>query len=173
MGIRSINFNIVFLGLTTLVVLCMTAQVMAKNAAGSYSRDAGPYVDMDDYLQGSQRDAWSDATYFLMKNFNDVCGDTFCEGEYSNIQELRYRCSVDANTGIVGECAWLFAASEEQINPIDGKIIAQPKIWACVSPLAPQTHAVDLVQALANQRPLFSELPQTDESLFDGLIDCL
>jgi hypothetical protein len=173
MGVRSVSLKTVFLGLATVFALCTATQATAKNAAGAYPDGAGPYVDMDDYLQGSQRDAWSHATYMLMKNFNDVCGDTFCEGEYSNIQELRYRCSVDADTGIVGECVWLFAASEEQINPGDGKIVAQPKLWECVSPLAAQTRAVDLVQALANQQPLFAELPQTDQSLFDGLIDCL
>jgi hypothetical protein len=173
MSVRSSKLKALLLGLTTLFVLCTMTQAMAGNAASSSSRGAGTYVDMDDYLKGSQRDAWSYTTYFLRSNFNDVCGDTFCEGEYSNIQELRYRCSVDANTGMVGECVWLFAASDEQIDPADGKIITQPKIWACVSPLAAQTRAVDLAQALANQKPLFTPLPQTHRTLYDGLMDCL
>ncbi|MCP6576546.1 hypothetical protein NL496_28005, partial [Klebsiella pneumoniae] len=32
----------------------------------------------------------------LVRGFDDICGDTFCEGEYHNLQALRFRCSVGA-----------------------------------------------------------------------------
>jgi hypothetical protein len=39
--------------------------------------------------------AWSEAQHKLAKGFDDVCGDTFCEGDYSDITPLRLACSVN------------------------------------------------------------------------------
>ena len=137
-------------------------------------RDAGNYGDIFDYLpDGAQQDAWLDTTYDLKNNFNDICGDTFCEGEYPNLESLSFRCSVDNATGIVGECMWLLAASHESINNSDGKVIPEPVAWQCIMPLAPMTYAMDLAQTLANRQPLWTTLPQTDKTLYDGLYDCL
>ncbi|MFK2900303.1 hypothetical protein ISP15_08150 [Dyella jejuensis] len=131
-------------------------------------------MDILDYLPTWQeRDGWRETTYWLKQNFDDVCLDTFCEGEYPNLEALSYRCSVDAGTGYVTECIWVFAASREEISPADGKVVVEPRIWQCPSPIASMTRAQDLAAALANDNPLRSPLPHSDTTLYDSLLDCL
>lgn len=146
----------------------MTAAAAAKSAA------TPSYVDLGDHL-GSDAEitAWYEALYHLRENFDDICGDTFCEGDYSNIYALRFRCSVEQSSGVIGRCVWVFAASNEEIDPATGKIQVTPKIWRCRSPLAPRTTVSALLGAFAGERPLYAKLPGTSVSLYDGLIDCL
>jgi hypothetical protein len=136
---------------------------------------AGNYVEMRNYLPTWQeQDGWFDTLYNLKHDFDGICGDTFCSGEYTNLEALNYRCSVDSSTGIIGECVWVFAASEENVDPSSGKVIVKPRIWQCVSPLAPSTSAQELAAALANNRnPLRVTLPRTHTNLHESLSDCL
>jgi hypothetical protein len=109
----------------------------------------------------------------LKRDFDQICGDTFCEGEYSNIESLRYRCSVRQASGRIGQCVWLFAASNEEIDPETGEVVAAPNFWRCPTPLAPNTTIEELLAAVAGQSPLRAPLPRTDRSIYDGLVDCL
>lgn len=145
------------------------------------ARSAGPspataaYVDMYEYLPTwQQQNAWLDIQYRLKRDFDAVCADTFCSGEYTNIEALRYRCSVNRSTGVIGECIWTFAASDESIDPGTGKVVVQPRIWQCRAPLAPSIRAEELIQALGNtSQPLSKPLPHSNETLQYALIDCL
>ncbi|HUB89029.1 MAG TPA: hypothetical protein VMA74_04780 [Dyella sp.] len=139
------------------------------------SPQAATYVEMQDYLPTWQeQDAWWNTRYSLKREFDDVCGDTFCSGEYTNIEALNYRCSVNTSTGLIGECVWVFAASEEEVDPNSGKVVVKPRVWQCVSPLAPSTSAQELAVALANNRgPMQVTLPRTRTNLHESLIDCL
>ncbi|GLQ96092.1 hypothetical protein [Dyella mobilis] len=164
MSIRSI-IQRATCALAALFVLGMAAPAKA----------AGPYVDIWDALPTwQQQDGWLDTAYWLKVNFNDICGDTFCEGEYPNLEALSYRCSVDSASGTVGECVFIFAASQETVSPSDGRIIAEPRNWQCATPLAPGTTAAELAQALSNTNPLFTPLPRTGKTIYDSLTDhCL
>ena len=74
---------------------------------------AFPYVDLIDYPhQEANWDRFFALEGRLQHGFDAICGDTFCEGEYSDIRALRLRCSVDAVRGTVHECLWAFAASD-------------------------------------------------------------
>jgi hypothetical protein len=153
-----------------LLGLCSTPSTRAANASSS----TAAYVDMSEYLPTwQQQDAWFDLQYALKRDFDNACGDTFCSGEYTNIQALRYRCSVDRSTGVIGECIWTFAASDESIDPGSGKVVVQPRIWQCRSPLAPYTRAEELIQALGTSRPLSRPLPRSNQTLHYSLSDCL
>jgi hypothetical protein len=82
---------------------------------------AFPYVDLIDYPQ--QEANWD--RFFalegrLQHGFDAICGDTFCEGEYSDIRALRLRCSVDAVRGtVMSACGHL-----------------PPAIWRCPRTMA-------------------------------------
>jgi hypothetical protein len=77
-------------------------------------RRAPHFVDARFYFQEPEAiDAWYALTTKLRRNFDDVCGDTFCEGDYSNYESLGFRCSVD-DRGVIGSCVWLFAASTDE-----------------------------------------------------------
>ena len=133
------------------------------------------YVDVGDYLRGPHDiEAWVGILAALRREFDEACGDTFCEGDFSNYQSLRFRCSVESSTGIVGSCSWVLAASNEEIDPDTGVIEVSGKLFHCSMPVRP-TPVEALLAALTAPEvdPLRAPLPGTDRSLFDGLADCL
>ena len=144
------------------------------DAPAAASAPAGDYVDAVSYFStDAQYEAWYDARRALERNFDDICGDTFCEGDYSNLRSLRYLCSVDRASGRIGTCAWTFAASNEDIDAATGRITSQRAFWKCRTPLAPATTIEELLVALQGDRPLYAALPHTTATIMDGLIDCL
>ncbi|HVI57443.1 MAG TPA: hypothetical protein VM619_01020 [Luteimonas sp.] len=132
------------------------------------------YVDASAYLQTDAGiEAWWTLRHNLGRNFDEICGDTFCEGDYSNIESLRYVCSVHQASGRIGMCGWTFAASDEMVEPLGGRIAARTHGWFCRSPIAAGTTIESLLDALQGEEPLYAALPSGTTTLFDGLVDCL
>lgn len=109
----------------------------------------------------------------MQHGFDAICGDTFCEGEYSDIRALRLRCSVDAPRGTVHECLWAFAASDLEVSRNDGAITARQPTWLCRLPLVAGTPVEAFHAALAARNPLHDPLPGTSQSAYDGLTECI
>ncbi|NVI96887.1 hypothetical protein HV824_01945 [Myxococcus sp. AM009] len=144
------------------------------SALASGNTVANAYVDVSAYLTSeADIEAWYQLSASLKRNFDDICGDTFCEGEYSNIESLRFRCSVNALTGRMGQCVWVFAASNEEVDPATGAVTVDAQTWACQVPLAPRTTMQQLLAALAGTSPLYATLPRTQTTIYEGLGDCL
>lgn len=134
------------------------------------------FIDAQSYFQTpAEIDAWFELVRALRNDFDDVCGDTFCEGDFSNYESLRFRCSVDESTGVMGRCVWVFGASNEEIAPTTGAVSVQGEIFACDMPIAPDTRIADFVTALSDSgvEAIRAPLPGSDRSLYDGLADCL
>ncbi|MDH5823855.1 hypothetical protein QFW77_12795 [Luteimonas sp. RD2P54] len=154
------------------ILFATTLQVHAGGAHDA--RQDGPYVDASAYIQGDdQINAWYGMTWQLKRDFDDICGDTFCEGEYTNIEPLRFSCSVHRVSGRIGMCLWSFAASDEHLDPTTGKIAVRVPAWRCRTSLGPLATLEDLLAAVEGQPPLYAPLPGGQGSIFDGLIDCL
>ena len=150
---------------------CLFACLLAASAQAEVH---GGYGDATEYLHtDAQYEAWFQLGRALRRDFDWICGDTFCEGEYTNIQPLRYRCSVHLASGRIGMCTWTFAASHEEIAPATGRIGVQRAFWQCRTPLAPDTTIERLLEALAVEEPLYASLPGSRRTLMYGLIDCL
>jgi hypothetical protein len=160
---------------TTAVVSSPAARSSAATAStASLAQTRGDYIEATGYFHtDAQYEAWFTLTYGLKRDFDDICGDTFCEGEYTNIQPLRYRCSVHRVSGRIGMCTWVFAASEEEVDPRSGKIGVQRAFWQCRTPLTPTTGIDELLTALAVDAPLYAPLPGTSRTMMDALGDCL
>jgi hypothetical protein len=157
----------------TAALMLMLGQAAAAPVASPASTGHS-YVDLREHLSSDvESNAWYEAVYKLNRNFDDICGDTFCEGDYSNIQALRFACSVDSVNGEVAQCVWGFAASEENVDSQTGRVLVNLPSWRCVAPLAPHTTVSQLISALAGDEPLYAALPGTSLSIYDGLIDCL
>lgn len=166
------NLNISLCAL--LVAASVSLPAAAAGPPTAARCEARRYVDASSHIQGeAQIEAWYTLVRDLRRDFDHICGDTFCEGEYSNIESLGFRCSVDAVSGQLGSCVWLFAASLEEIDPASGKITSQPKFWTCRVPLAADTTLDELLGALAGASPLHARLPRSEGSIYDGLVDCL
>jgi hypothetical protein len=157
-------------------LLATTALALALMpwAAGAQQAESG-YVDISAYpLSDAQYDDWLQLQASLRRDFDEICGDTFCEGDYSNIESLRFLCSVDSVSGRLGMCAWMFAASNEEIDPLTGRIrVSQRGFWRCRAPIVSGTTIEQLLETLDVEEPLYEPLPMTAKSMMDGLIDCL
>ncbi|MBD8882152.1 hypothetical protein IHE49_16845 [Rhodanobacter sp. 7MK24] len=154
-------------GLLWFAASAILAQQAKPSAAGRYT-DLVAALQNDDDIN-----TWYGIANALRRDFDMICGDTFCEGDYSNIAALRFACAADAATGEIGQCAWSFAASDERIDARRGRVHAAIPVWRCVSPLAPHTTVRELLSALAAAHPLHAPLPRTGATLYDGLSDCL
>jgi hypothetical protein len=154
------------IALATTTPAAPTARTVPMQAAPAYV-DAVNYPDSE-----SGWDAFYDLERRLARGFDDVCGDTFCEGEYSNIQHLRYRCSVRAVDGVMGECIWTFAGSNQEVDAASGKVVVDARLWHCKSPIVPGTTITEFYEALAGRRAIDASLPRGGRSIYDGLTDC-
>ena len=161
--LRSISIIAVILGLA-----------MACESPVAQASSTGQYVEAGAALRtDAEVEAWYGIAWQLRRQFDEICGDTFCEGDYSNLQPLRFQCSVEARSRRIIACVWSFAGSQESIDPATGGITVQPGFWQCRIPLVSQTNVERLLAALDNPQPLFARLPGTDQTVLDGLIECL
>ena len=144
--------------------------------AGQPAHAQDRYVDARLYPdQASGWERFRSVERALVAGFDDVCGDTFCEGEYYNLQAMRLRCSVERASGQVAGCMWTFAGSNTSVLG-DGRIDVDLRSYACALPLAAGTPLESLLQAWEAVPPRESidvALPGTTTSVYDGLTDCL
>jgi hypothetical protein len=86
-----------------------------------------------------------------------------------------FRCSVEQNTGTIGECVWVFAASNEEMESSTGEVMVQTETWRCPITLPAETSAQSFLEELSlpGQQPLYASIPGAERTLYDGLIDCL
>lgn len=134
----------------------------------------GGYGDLSQqWQQADEIEAWYGAMRRLREDFDQICGDTFCEGDYSNIEALRFVCSARSADGRIGRCVWSFAASNEEVDPLSGRVSVEARQWTCQLPLVPGTRARDLLAALSVPSPLYAALPGTQTAIYDALADCL
>lgn len=150
------------------------ALAWAPSQADAAAAPRAGYSDLShQWREPAQVEAWYGAMSRLRRDFDQICGDTFCEGEYSNIHALRFVCSAEPWSGLVGRCVWVFAASQEEIDPATGQVEVRARHWSCPVALSPLTRAKTLLAALDVERPLYAPLPGVGRSIYDGLIDCL
>ncbi len=114
--------------------------------------------------------AWSETKRRLARDFDEICGDTFCEGEYADIAPLGFVCSVERATERVSRCAWTFAAADLSVGA-RGEISAMTATKRCFVEV--DARASDLLSALSVPEPLHAPLPGKTTSVYDALIGCL
>jgi hypothetical protein len=149
---------------------------VAGSVAHRAARRPRDYTDARWYFTTDEDiDAWYALTHELEDDFDDICGDTFCEGDYSNYQSLGIRCSVEKSAGSVGVCVWTFAASQDEVVASTGNVRVSTKTWRCKLPVVRDTPVRELLQTLgaSEEAALHARLPRSDSSIYDGLIGCL
>src|SRR4051812_24691786 len=94
--------------------LVITLSACAGQVGGGVDESADDvthttYVDAQEYWKSpADQSAWLAMMRKIESEFNDVCGDTFCGGDYSNLTSLGFTCSVTSARGSVHECVWAF-----------------------------------------------------------------
>lgn len=134
----------------------------------------GRFVDAADGLEGDDVDAWFAMTRGLATDFDERCGDTFCEGDFTNLASLRIKCSENLDTGKIGRCAWSFAGSDASPKS-DGLLKVTRDATTCTftADATPHELAVALSPDADGESPLMRTLPGTNATIFDALVDCL
>jgi hypothetical protein len=128
------------------------------------------YVQIQDFGPNGADDAWYGITSTLNGQFNDVCGDTFCEGDFSNITPLRLFCSVTSKQGQIHDCAWTFTAGQHGIDPKLGAVAIDAVTYQChFKPATTGTKLIALLQGSTDA--LHLALPGMG-SIYDTLGDC-
>ena len=140
------------------------------------------FEDLESYLIDSGNDAsftsWVNLRTTLRDNFDDVCGDTFCEGDYSNLEPVRLRCSVESASGKLKSCKYVFAGSYEDINASTGSIKVTAKTFSCAIavsgvPVAGFLSTLTAAPVNTEDRALQRKLPGSTKSIYDSLVGCL
>ncbi|MBM4251555.1 MAG: hypothetical protein FJ146_06255 [Deltaproteobacteria bacterium] len=144
------------------------------------------YTDAETYLATTSDSpdfapaALQSATAALAAQFAAACGDTFCAGDYANLQPLSWTCAVRKSDGVLGQCLWIFAGSAATINRADGTLTPIARTFACTVPISGTAH--DLVSFLNQAQEsgdsgydglTRTKLPGSGHSLREVLISCL
>ncbi|MEE5092039.1 hypothetical protein V2H26_18925, partial [Xanthomonas euvesicatoria] len=148
--------------LLVLLLLSLTAQIAAATPPPTF-------VDAVDWpANGEGWEAFIDLEQRLDRDFDNICGDTFCGGDFSDYQPLRFRCSVHRVTGVVRSCIWTFGASEVSVDPRSGYLRSDSRVWRCTAPLKAGTHLEEMYRPLAGANPLFPPLRGGEPPIYDG-----
>jgi hypothetical protein len=132
------------------------------------------YVEATDYYKSDAYKAqWAKATAALKQGFDWVCGDTFCGGDYGNMQSLAFVCSVTRSSGNIKECAWLFTGSYAMPTKT-GAMPVNEKSWRCEVPVkGTVSQLMGVVNATSTTDVLHRPLPNGTATAYDALLNCL
>ncbi|CAN5498676.1 hypothetical protein BH09MYX1_BH09MYX1_56890 [soil metagenome] len=162
--------------LLALLGLGACALTPATDADVGESEDgvATSYVDILDFWQTDvSQGQWLDARRKLDAEFNDVCGDTFCGGDYSNLTSLGLTCGVSSKAGSIRDCVWTFTGSLELVNPTTAALDTSVPSWQChVKPKTTAAKLSALILANGSEPAIRRVLPGTTTSLYDVLGEC-
>ena len=133
------------------------------------------YQDADELISNSgDLDRWRSLKAQLETDFNQVCGDTFCEGDYSNLRPLSLRCSVILKTSALKSCKYVFAGSYEDVNPSTGTVKVTARTFSCAfTTTASPKGLMDALLAPGATPALRRPLPGSTKSIYDSLVGCL
>jgi hypothetical protein len=160
-----------FLAYATITALATGCLAQAGDeGADSIEQDVTTsYVDIMDFSTTDQGH-WYDLIHSLNDQFNAECGDTFCEGDWSNLVPLTFSCSVTSKAGSVRDCAWTFAAAQVDVDPRNAAILVDAPTFQCH--IKAKTTAKKLIETLTNATDkLHAPLPGAP-SINEQLSDC-
>jgi hypothetical protein len=144
--------------------------------AADLSSNAAPaYKDIEEtFSNEADQNRWFDLKRRLNQNFDDICGDTFCEGDFANLASLSLRCSVSTRTGQLKTCLWLFAGSYETITASTGNVRPVAKFFPCkIAVQGTPAALMDALLAPGGRGPLWQPVPGSGQAIYDSLGACL
>ncbi len=133
------------------------------------------YRDVEEtFTNEADQTRWFDLKRALVSDFDQICGDTFCEGDFSNLASMSFRCSVSLRTGLLARCLWLFAGSYETVTASTGTVRPVARFFPCAIPLQGTAGQVmDALLAPAERGPLWAPMPGGTGTIYDVLGGCL
>jgi hypothetical protein len=148
----------------------------SETSAGALRGERTPlYRDVEaSFTTEDDQNRWFDVRHGLNRDFDDICGDTFCEGDFTNLASMRFRCSVSTRTGLIKTCLWLFAGSDETVTASTGNIRPNAKFFSCTIPVTgTPRQLMDALLSPEGEGPLYRKLPGSAKAIYEHLGDCL
>ncbi len=133
------------------------------------------YVSSRDYYTGAGIDRWYAARQALKDGFDNVCGDTFCSSDYSDLQSLDLQCAVTKSTGNVKSCAWVFGGSYFWVpDERSGTLVTEHHTYNCPFTIkGTLSQLITTLTAPGTQSAIRRPLPGTTATAYDALLGCL
>ena len=160
--------------LTAFITLTLVTTVFAGNSPRQTSTPK--YTDSFSYVVASKNhvlvNKYDKMRDVLDNEFNRICGDTFCEGEYGNIVSIDLICSVVPTTGQIKTCLWTLGGTTQAVNENTGKV-EKGHLFECS--FSPKMTIQKMVNTITNIDYDLEDsiLPGMKESLYDMLTGCL
>ena len=144
-------------------------------SAGLATSGAIAYRDVEEtFTNEADQNRWFELKQRLRQEFDQICGDTFCEGDFTNLASMSWRCSASTSTGQLKSCLWLFAGSYETVTASTGNVRPVAKFFPCKIPVQGSAAALmDALLAPGGEGPLRQPVPGSGRSIYDTLGDCL
>jgi hypothetical protein len=147
---------------------CVTAEPVPSGGAGTTYVPADAY-----YTTAAYQQKWTDTAAAFVRGFDNVCGDTFCGGDFGDLRSLALTCSITQSSGNVKSCAWVFGGSYATVAT-NGALTETAQTWRCnvaMHGTLPQLIAV--LTAAGSDNPIQRALPGGTATAYDALAGCL
>ncbi len=131
------------------------------------------YANLNDVLGGAALDNWLTLKNRLNNDFLNICGDTFCDGDYGQFQPVSLDCSASKNTKKMAQCMWTFAASIEYVNGYSARVTSDVGLVMC--PIPVKGLATDFISAMNVAAPdvaMQQVVPGGTQTLYDYVSNC-
>ena len=168
------------------VATLILSSSMLAPAAHAQSDKAPRFIELEESLGARDysnpkdlHNRWNKIKDSLVDGFNNICGDTFCEGDYSNLTSIEFTCSVETANQQIKQCVWLFAGNYPfEVNPNTGAVTTGSKLMKECKINIPMkvSDAIDYLEKANNGKTRETAfevaLPNGVESIYDQLTEC-
>jgi hypothetical protein len=131
------------------------------------------YANVYDVLGGADLNNYLSLRTRLDNDFLNICGDTFCDGDYGQFQPVQLDCSMSKNTKKMAQCEWTFAASIEYVNGSSAKVTSDVGVVTCTIPV--KGLATDFIVAMNVAAPgiaMQQVVPGGTQTMYDYVSAC-
>ncbi|MBC7397119.1 MAG: hypothetical protein H7333_06715 [Bdellovibrionales bacterium] len=105
-----------------LVKIMIALGVVALLNSVSFAQSQSTFQDPLQVLTGTKLSNYKSALNRLKAGFDEVCGDTFCEGDFSNLSSIDLTCSLSVANETLTDCAWTFVGVASEVNSENGSV---------------------------------------------------
>lgn len=130
------------------------------------------YYEMTSRLSSADLARWDFFRAGLLKSFDNVCGDTYCSGDYSNLTTVGLVCSI-TQANYVKECNWTLGGSIEYVDGKTGAFTVDARMFPCTIPVKTKFDAFMNALDDGGEDSVKWDLPGTGQSFYDGIGACL
>ena len=116
----------------------------------------------------------------INQQFADICGDTFCAGDFSNLTPLDFTCTVRITDHQVTGCLWTFAGTYTEIDAHTGAMRPHTHDYHCNLTLTGSPADLPTFLRTASQSGGSGydgltkvSLPGASQTLYHALLKCL